>query len=255
MFESPVGIQTPELRKVPYRTFQALRGSPLLKFYNHSVRETLEGVFPEIDWKTCYDTDLHSHVLDDHLTKRKQVRRNHWSSKYNQRVFFDLLVFSEAVRSHADWYNITTTSVRKRGGSAILNLYKGSLFTALVEIYPEIKWEPWRFRSCPRNFWKNRENLIFFLEKHLAPAIGIINPEDWYRVSLDQVRESGGLGVVTIFGNLGKILKFAYPERCWDMGRFQRKKKQSVQRLLVVHTREIFGLHFILEEYKHPNLI
>ena len=41
--------------------------------------------------------------------------------------------------------------------SMLINLYKGSPYSAIKELYPNIK--PWELKWCPRNYW-NKETAI-----------------------------------------------------------------------------------------------
>lgn len=49
------------------------------------------------------------------------------------------------IRSKDDWYSVTVSAVRERGGSGFLDKFDGSLQRALVTAFPEYSWKSWLF--------------------------------------------------------------------------------------------------------------
>src|SRR5690349_7182611 len=99
-----------------------------------------------------------------------------------------------------DWYAVTKNSVYKYLGERsasievqllnqvrfLNNYYDGSLLRALQSIYPEHQWYPWLFKT--RESQKNaldEKQLVAWLSVKLH----IKSLDDWYRVSLRQIRE------------------------------------------------------------------
>lgn len=64
-----------------------------------------------------------------------------------------------------DWYKVTGKRfLELEGGPSFLKRHKGSLSTALMEMYPEHNWEPWRFEKVPANWFREAPNARRFLE-------------------------------------------------------------------------------------------
>jgi hypothetical protein len=58
--------------------------------------------------------------------------------------------------------------------------YDSLLGEALMDIYPEIDWLPWRFESLPKWFWFVEENRRKFFD-YLAEQCKIGDLDDWYK--------------------------------------------------------------------------
>lgn len=184
--------------------------------------------------------------------------RHHWAALENQRNFF-LSFKSQKEGSHLNqvtqgdatieyddafvqfWYRVSTSEIRKWGGNAILNRYRGSLYRALKvcssvrlrfktsqEVFPTVKWLPWLFSSSPRNFWKKTENVKAYLD-YVGNTLHVQLPHQWYRVSQQQFKEIGGIGFLHSFPNLVSALRQAYPSISWDASLFSNKNKKSSQ--------------------------
>jgi hypothetical protein len=80
--------------------------------------------------------------------KFTSAARNRWSSIEMQRQFFDSLRPQLNVAAMEDWYKVTGIAVTKLGGEFIRDRYGLSMERALRSIYPEYKWESWRFQKA-----------------------------------------------------------------------------------------------------------
>jgi hypothetical protein len=67
----------------------------------------------------------------------KSYEEKHWENVENQRAFMVSIASVLGVNHLDDWYNVSPTSITKRGGSKLLQLYRGSLENALRSIFPE----------------------------------------------------------------------------------------------------------------------
>eukprot|EP01124_Arcella_intermedia_P022457 TRINITY_DN3345_c0_g2_i1.p1 TRINITY_DN3345_c0_g2~~TRINITY_DN3345_c0_g2_i1.p1 ORF type:complete len:283 (-),score=75.09 TRINITY_DN3345_c0_g2_i1:211-1059(-) len=82
------------------------------------------------------------------------------------------------------------------------------------------------------------------------------SPLDWYRISRNQLKQVGGSGLIDVFGGIGRVLEFVYPEVGWDRKRFLARGKKSTQRWLRVMLEEILPQNtLILEDFLHPALL
>ena len=67
------------------------------------------------------------------------------------------------------------------GGGRLLILYS-SLFKLVSTFHPEFDWLPWKFNTCPRNFWDDLQNQRKFME-WAGKELKINEMKDWYNVS------------------------------------------------------------------------
>ena len=80
--------------------------------------------------------------------------RGYWKDTLNQRYFFDSLATKLHIKEQSDWYSIETKDVMSHGAKPILAHYNQSLVKALMSVYPDYNWLPWKFRITHQNFWK-----------------------------------------------------------------------------------------------------
>lgn len=83
----------------------------------------------------------------------------YWSKWENQRKYFDWLSEELNITHQEQWYSVNIDSIRKISGSGgILQHFENSLVTALLEVYPQYLWLPWKFTKSPQHYWKKKEN-------------------------------------------------------------------------------------------------
>jgi hypothetical protein len=117
---------------------------------------------------------------------------------------------------YEDWYKVTTAEVLEKGGSGMLDHYGGSLIRALAGVYPEYRWQTWRFNQVPRGYWDDITNQRKFFDS-VAEKKGIKNLDDWQKVKVADLEEFGGPSLLQrYYGNsLIKALMKVYPEHKW----------------------------------------
>jgi len=118
-----------------------------------------------------------------------------WKLKENHKKFFDWLWKEFGYVSFEDWYKITTEDVEMHGGSALVNMYNGSVVNALLSLYPEYDWKIWEFVNVksPLGFWDRHNQRKYF------DWLGHKSMEDWYNISHNQVIQFGGRGLLDIY--------------------------------------------------------
>jgi len=157
--------------------------------------------------------------------------RDSGKKKKNHRTFFDWLGKQLGFYSFEDWYSITTADIYNHGGKSGLSLdcYNYSIVSALVSIYPEYHWLPWKFSKTPKGIWKNNKYIEGFLND-ISKLLNISKLDDWYRVSQeDLLKYRGAVTFVRQRGGLMNILSEAYPNHQWDPERFQQRSRKSSQ--------------------------
>jgi len=74
-------------------------------------------------------------------------------------------------------YSITTHDITTNSFSN-----KSSLYSFTNTGLPEFNWLPWKFKSLPKKYWHNEENIKFFLQWFVT-EFRIKDPCDWYKIS------------------------------------------------------------------------
>src|SRR5690349_21566900 len=96
-----------------------------------------------------------------------------------------------------DWYQITVSHIHENGGQGLLNMFHGSLYRALLSVYPHHSWMAWRFQqSVPHGYWDNMENQRKFMD-WLGRELGYKKQEDWYRITWMEISNHGGSGLLS----------------------------------------------------------
>lgn len=189
-------------------------GSGLIKKHNNSLFASLEAVYHQISW----DRDWFSY-----LPKEKRYPPNYWKNKSNQRKFFDDLGRKFKIEDVRDWGKINIYQIYENGGKGLLNhYYNGSLYKALISIYPNIEWEknwfPNIFKNerVPTNFWKLKQNQISYF-KELEKEFNIRIPSDWGKISISMIHQRGGKSLLHNYygGSLLNALQSIYPNIPW----------------------------------------
>ncbi len=99
----------------------------------------------------------------------------------------------------SDWYGITKASFYANHGAGLLRShYDDSPQRAVREILPEMDWKPWLFTSVPQRFWHEVGNRLDYL-KWLGQQLSLRNPDDWLRLSSQQLRQHCGASLLEFY--------------------------------------------------------
>ena len=81
------------------------------------------------------------------------------------------------------------------------------------------------FLHAPSGFWKEPANQRIYLD-WLATQLKITTLQDWYKVTVDDIMENNGTGVMQYcHSNVYHLLKEAYPEHDWKPWLFHKVPK------------------------------
>eukprot|EP01114_Cavostelium_apophysatum_P021400 TRINITY_DN7453_c0_g1_i1.p1 TRINITY_DN7453_c0_g1~~TRINITY_DN7453_c0_g1_i1.p1 ORF type:complete len:488 (-),score=137.23 TRINITY_DN7453_c0_g1_i1:47-1510(-) len=142
------------------------------------------------------------------------------------REFFEDLKTRLDIKTYEDWYKLSAQQVIQNGGAGLLaSYYANSISTAVSSVYPEYRWKMWKFEKAPAGFWDDKRNQREFMDD-LASALELNSREDWYRVTVKQVHENGGGGLLEVCYNnsLSRALAEIYPEYKWTFLRSRMPK-------------------------------
>jgi hypothetical protein len=171
--------------------------------------------------------------------------RGFWKVNDNHQRFFNWLYIELGYKSMDDWYQVTKDVIAKNGGHGLLDCYNDSISKALQTSYPEHDWMIRRFKLVPHGYWQSlltdtreTKRMIDWLGRQLS----IQCLDDWYRVSLEQIRR---WIQIESSKDLDLMLKSSYPEHQWDdnlLNKIGRVIKSSQMELMIA-TQRIFPNH------------
>ena len=148
-------------------------------YYGNSIYLALKSIYPNYEWIPW---------------KFQRIQKNYWLNIENQRKYFSWLSNKFNIKSNEDWYNIKLSDIENNGGSSLLNnYYDNSLYLALKSIYPNIKFDQWKFKYL--NINAEEENPKKDLSQQqwkeivdlLSLKLKIKDIDDWYRIGKQQL--------------------------------------------------------------------
>jgi len=123
-----------------------------------SLATVLETLFVEHQWQPWRFTE--------------GMPSTRWQSIVLRRAYLDYLCKKLQILNLEDWYRVRLWNIRERCGRKMIDrYYGGSLFLWLQEMYPDYRWQVWRFQEHISNvFWENVCNRRFLFDS-IAEAI------------------------------------------------------------------------------------
>ena len=168
--------------------FKENHGKRLLDLYNGSPSEVIRSLTGKTEATT------------DPLVPTRE--KGHWDKLENQRQFAEKLKSVLKYSEEKDWYGISRSAFVSNGGGGLLDsLYEGSPYLFLKAVYPEVSWEPWRFRKLPSSSLDDpvvMAKVLFYVKSVLKMK----SEEEWRRLTVAQLRE---LGVAKFFEHHGGV--------------------------------------------------
>ena len=186
----------------------------------------------------------------------------YWKDKENILSFLFELKMKYKLYSANDWNDITQIHIQSNGGGSLLCKY--SMYELKCMAYPEgesIFDKPIHVKSS--TFWENKQNRDDFFEK-LKEKYNLYSPNDWKRLSTDQIRSEGGNWLFythneylqntqiefEIFNedNEKKYLSYSLKDL------LESNFKRSSQRWLFLQIQKLFPGEEIVEDYFHSEI-
>ena len=127
---------------VPLYKIRDAGGAIMLKQYENYLA-LLKEVYPSNTWPEF----------------RHPLPYGFWKSKYSQKQYLDWIGKVLELKKLDDWYSVNTKTILSLGGRGLFQVY-GSLFEALVSIYPEHQWSALHLRPIPASYFEC-ELLVF----------------------------------------------------------------------------------------------
>lgn len=123
----------------------------------------------------------------------------------------------------------------------MLKYYNNSTAATLQGVFPEHDWQPWLFQQSPNGYWEDTTNVRKFFE-YLESKIPIKKMEDWYRISLADIRLFGPITMFNKKRTISDVLLQVYPTHNWNLDLLSKPKSsfKPSQRRLAATLQEIF---------------
>jgi len=135
----------------------------------------------------------------------------------------------------------------------------------LQSIYPEYRWnftENYPRDKLPWGYWNHPSNHKEFITR-LAKKLNIQHLDEWYAISVDQVRKHGGSSMLAQHrGSLIGVLRKVYPDHPWQRWTYYgphqvvlHKGVSKSQLTLYKLVQSTFGAAYVILNFKHPDLM
>jgi hypothetical protein len=117
---------------VTNNAFIGVGGGTLLSIHSFSLPSLLESIYVEHNW------------VRSKFSKRSQ---GHWNSIENQKESLRNIGMKLGITNgNLDgWYRVTVEDFAKHDAWGLISLYNGSPSSLLMAVFPEHKWDPFRF--------------------------------------------------------------------------------------------------------------
>lgn len=231
-----LGFRTPDdWRALQHDHLAANFGMPLLKFYRRSLATAMREYWPEHEWEEWYFP---------------VVGAGCWKHRGNRVRYLHWLSVELGLRKPDDWYGLTSATISRNRGSQLLGrYYGGSVSRMLRDLLPHHDWLDWKFSHIPRGFFNKAANRARYLD-WLFLELKIRRPEDWYVITREEIRATGGGGLFEVMKGLGLALREWRPDEDWKEWLFAGKK-QDYWKSPEVRRRYLQWLAVLLE-YRRP---
>ena len=184
----------------------------------------------------------------------KQVP-GYWENKENIDKFLSTIKEKYKLNTPEDWNSITQDQIQSNGGSSLLKIY--SMFEIKCMACPEGKSAFKNPKQVP-GYWENKENIDKFLAE-IKEKYSLNTPEDWKRISRQQIISEGGW-ILFNNENYSTInIKFENPNENVKFVPFSKliarsNHKRSSQRWLFLQIQKLFPGEEIVEDYFHSEI-
>jgi hypothetical protein len=182
-------------------------GAGVLRKFENSLARALMTLYPAHDWEPW---------------RFEMVPISWWTNVSNQRRFFEAIRLKLGVETMEDWYGISGKAVQDLGANGLMPYhYRGSIVRALMTVYPEHEWDPWRFSRVSSDTLqrllseKPRQYTSAMARRYLdglADKLKITSPQQWSLVRPQDLERLKATIPIASLGGLKVALELAYPE-------------------------------------------
>lgn len=173
-----------------------------------------------------------------------------------------------------EWYLVKQKDFIAKGGASVLNHYGGSVAKAVMNVLKdEHQWIPWKFRTIPKNYWKEKQHVNNYFD-WLGKEMNIINPKEWSNISRIVILKTGGNSLLKKYGGWINLYfsqfksqeflpNFSIPTPYFhsNTSPYENKVKWSKSQWFLLKTLQLYFSSLspnkkvdILVNYSHPKL-
>ena len=184
-----------------------------------------------------------------------------WDDENNVCKFLDVVREKFNLKTIEDWNSITRKFILSvNGGGSLLHKYSMYDLKCLACPEGELFFDK---PNKPIGYWDNEENRNQFVEK-LKLKYNLLSPQDWKRLSKDQIRLLGGNWLFYTNNNYLETIKVKFEiqlENGTEFVSYSLKEllqasnnKRSSQRWLFLQIQKLFPGEEIVEDYFHSEI-
>jgi len=182
-------------------------GAGIHRRFGGSAILFLEYFFPDYDWIPW---------------KFYRVGNNFWNKQENIDKYIKWLSIKIGIKKMEDWYEVSGDIFKQNYGSGLLkDKFDFSHTKLLKSCFPDYNWLPWKFTIAPKNFWKEKINVIWYLN-WLEGELGIKDKNEWYKINKDDFIYGESI-IYRHYDGYVDLLMTSFPEYNWLPWKFERK--------------------------------
>jgi very-short-patch-repair endonuclease/ABC-type Zn uptake system ZnuABC Zn-binding protein ZnuA len=158
------------------------------------------------------------------------VSHGFWQDINNHKRYAEWLGNELGFTEPEHWYKITQNSINNNHGCGLLGIYyNGSPILFLRGVFPEYEWLETKFISKSNGFWQDINNHKIYAE-WLGNELGFTEPEHWYKITTNSIRNNHGGGLLGGYYNGSPILflRGVFPDYNWDEIKFYKNKTERI---------------------------
>jgi hypothetical protein len=225
IFEKMDAISWEDWYSISNEVVHSFGGEPLLHdYYGGSLINALAKIYPEFQWQAW---------------KFQNVSRGYWNSLESKRQYFDWIAEKMGLKNCEDWYSVDIKELGYPGNKGPME-FQHHPSNILMQVYPEVEWQPWRFDSIPKNYWNQLEHQTKYME-WLGDYLGIDTSSQWIGISGNQLSIHGAKKILSKYqGSLSNLLRTLYPSCEWNIPKWSLQNNSRSQSQISNFVKKLF---------------
>lgn len=154
---------------------------------------------------------------------------SYWKDSCRQLAFLQDLSKKLGIKKMDDWYTITNQHIRQHGGRGLLKAYHDSHVELITKLFPDHKWQKWKFVRTPHGYWESISNQRVFFEaiSEKLPQVSFV--DKWYPFTLRDLKEyKVPEQVLNSYKNVNEIMRTIFPEHVWEGDKFKKEEDEGI---------------------------
>ena len=186
-------------------------GCTIINKKGANLMSILQEIYPKIVLYPWLFSKTPSGMWDDNGDKSLMIKYVSWFLKKHK------------ISSFEDCYKIKNEDIEKNSGSGLLHFHEFSVYVLLKNTIIH-KWLPWKFTCAPNGLWKNKKNIVWYIE-WLCDLYNFTTKEDKYKIKRQILMDNDGSTLLSRFHSVYNILVFVYPDEKWDFWKVEQAPK------------------------------